>query len=195
MFLEYRPAVTTTSAHPREVLQRDADVDLSRRKSRRAVSPCKPDTPRKPDTPAIPVSLFVPKVDIYDGCPPILPVRLQLSDSLSDAISSEEDSDASVATSESSAHVFTPLGGRVYSSASRPASSNNIRRANSVLIMDFEPVIMSEFSRDAEPDLLDALHQVQLLFCLSYRWSCRRVNRHRLFPLYLRQSLRCGLLE
>ena len=58
-------AVTTTSAHPREVLQHDADVDLPRQKSRQAVSP------RKPDAPAIPVSSVVPKVDIYDGRPPI----------------------------------------------------------------------------------------------------------------------------
>ena len=35
------PAATATSAHPREVRQRDADVDHPRRKSRRAVSPRK----------------------------------------------------------------------------------------------------------------------------------------------------------
>ena len=47
------PAVTMTSAYPREFRQRDADVDLTRRKSRRAVSP------RKPIVPAVPVSSLV----------------------------------------------------------------------------------------------------------------------------------------
>ena len=61
-------------------------------------------------------------------------------------------------------HVCSPL--RVVRRIPRllgPASSDNIRRANSVSIMDFEPAIMSEFSSDVEPDLLDALRQVQLL--------------------------------
>ena len=93
---------------------------LPRRKSRRAVSP------RKPDTPAMPVSSFVPKVDIYDGRPPILPVWLQLSDFPGDAISSsEEESYASVASSESPAHVFAPPGDPASSSASWPASSSS----------------------------------------------------------------------
>ena len=48
-----RPAVTATSAHPREVQQRDAVVDLLLRKSRQAVSP------RKPDAPTAPVSSVV----------------------------------------------------------------------------------------------------------------------------------------
>ena len=59
-----RPAVTATSAHPREVRQRDADVDLLSRKSRRAVSP------RKPIAPAMPASSLVPTVDIYDAIYP-----------------------------------------------------------------------------------------------------------------------------
>ena len=78
------PAVTTTSAHPQEVWQQNTDIDLPLWKSRRAVSP------RKPDTPTVLVSSFMPKVDIYDGRPPILPIWLQLSDSNSEAISSEE---------------------------------------------------------------------------------------------------------
>ena len=74
-----RLAVTATSAHPRDVRQRDSDVDLPRQKSRRAVFP------HKPIAPAVPASSLVPKMDIYDGRPPILPVRLQLLDIPGDA--------------------------------------------------------------------------------------------------------------
>ena len=130
------PAVTTTSAHPQEVWQQNTDIDLPLWKSRRAVSP------RKPYTPTVLVSSFMPKVDIYDGRPPILPIWLQLSDSNSEAISSEEGGDASVATSEYYPCMFTPPGGMSYSSTSRHASSDNIRRVSPVSIMDSEPAIM-----------------------------------------------------
>ena len=59
-----RPAVTATSAQPQEVRQHDADVDLPRRKSRRAVYP------RTPIAPAMSVYSLVLEVDIYDGRPP-----------------------------------------------------------------------------------------------------------------------------
>ena len=81
-----RPAVTATSAHPREVRQCDADVDLPRRKSRRAVSPR-----TKPIAPAMPVSSLVPEIDIYDGRTPILPVQLKLLDFPGAAVSSSEE--------------------------------------------------------------------------------------------------------
>ena len=51
-------AVTVTSVHLWEVRQRDADVDLPLRKSRREVSTC------KPIVPAVPASSLVPKTDI-----------------------------------------------------------------------------------------------------------------------------------
>ena len=146
-----RPAVTVTSTHPREVRQRGAGVDLPRQKSRQAVSP------RKPDAPAMPVSLVVPQVDIYDGRPPILPVRLQLSDFPGDAVSSsEEDSFASVASSESPARVLTPPGGPASSSVSRPASQGNVRRVSPVSMIVSEPGVM-ELSSDTEADLEDEL--------------------------------------
>ena len=148
------PAVTATSPHSRKVRQRDADVDLPRRKSRRVVSPC------KPDASAVPVSSFVPKVDIYDGRQPILPVRLQLSDFPVDAVSSLEDSFASVT---SPASVFTHPGGPSSSLAARPASSSNVCRVSPVLMIVSEPGVMSEFSSDMEPDLEDKLRQLQPL--------------------------------
>ena len=93
-----------------EVRRQDADVHFPRQQSPRAVSPCNPDTLA---VPASSTSLFVPKVDIYNGRPPILLVWLQLLDFLRDAISSEEEnSDASLALSESPAHVLTSPGVR-----------------------------------------------------------------------------------
>ena len=118
---------------PREIRQRDADVDLPRRISRRAVSPL------KPIAPAMPVSSLVPEVDIYDGRPPILPVRLQLLDFPGAAVLSlEEASFASVASSTSPARVLTPPGDPVSSSASRPASRGDVRCVSPV------PMIVSE---------------------------------------------------
>ena len=54
-----RPAVTATSAHTREVRQSDVDVDLPRRKSRRAVSPCKPIAPAVPSSSLVPKSEYI----------------------------------------------------------------------------------------------------------------------------------------
>ena len=53
-----RPAVTATSAHPREVRQRDADVNLPRRKSHQEASP------HKPIAPAVPASSLIPTVPV-----------------------------------------------------------------------------------------------------------------------------------
>ena len=104
-----RLAVIATSAHPREVWQRDADVDLPHRKSRREASP------RKPAAPAVPASSIVLKTDIYDGRPPILLVRLKLWDIPGVVVSSsEEDSFAIVASSASPSHVLTPPGSYVF---------------------------------------------------------------------------------
>ena len=102
----------------------------------------------------MPASSLVPKVDIYDGRPPILPVRLQLLDFPSCVVSSlGEDSFASVASSESSACMLTSPGGPASSSASRPASRRNVRRVSPVLMIVSEPGVMSEFSSDTEADM------------------------------------------
>ena len=103
-------------------------------------------------------------MDIYDGRPPILPVRLQLSDFPGDAVSSSaEDSFASVSLPASPARMLAPPGGMASSSTSRPASSSNIRRVSPVSMVVSEPGVMSEFSSDTEADLEDELRQLQPL--------------------------------
>ena len=107
-------------------------------------------------------SSVAPKVDIYDGCPPILPVRLQLSDLPGDAVSSsKEDNFVSFSSYAFPARVLTPSGGPASSSASQPASSSNVHRDSPVSMIVSEPKVMSEFSSDMEADLDDELPQLQ----------------------------------
>ena len=170
-----RPAVTATSAQPWEFRQLDADVDLPHRKSRWAVYP------RKPIAPAVPVSLLV---DIYDGRPLILPVRLQRLDFPVAAVSSsEEDSFASVTLSASPACMVTAPGGPV---ASRPASRGDVRCVSPVSMIVSEPGVMSEFSSHTEADLEDKFSWLQPLpapvLPLSTVLSLRRVESPSSYP-------------
>ena len=135
----------------------------------------------------MPVSLLVPKVDIYDSCPPILSVRLKLLDFPGAVVSSsEEDSFASVASSASPTRVLTPLGGLMSSSDSRPVSRGDVRRVSPVLMLVSEPEVMSVTSSNSEADLEDELRQLQLLPApvspVSTVLSLRRVESPSSYP-------------
>ena len=105
--------------------------------------------------------LSVPKVDIYDGRPSILPVRLQLSDFPGDAVSF-----SSVASSESPARVLTP-----HACSEVWPLLQLLGLLLIAMFIVFAPVsmivselgVISEFSSDTEADLEDKLRQLQPL--------------------------------
>ena len=69
-------AVRQACVQPRDICRRDSDFDLLRSKTRREVSPRKPDAPTVRVLSSVTSSLSS-RVDIYDGRPPILPVSIR----------------------------------------------------------------------------------------------------------------------
>ena len=174
-------AVRPGSFYPWDIRQRDSDVDLPHRKTRRPVSPYKSDAPTVCVLSSVSSSLS-PHVDIYDGRPPILPVSIQalnlrghvylsVEDSDSDSASdSDSDSDAGVAASAVPPHVFTPLGDPLSPPASRSSSRHNVHRDSPVPMLFSEPAVMSSFSNDTDPDLADVLSKLSPSNLRQSRW-------------------------
>ena len=158
-----RPAaVRPGSVYPQDIRQRDSDFDLPRRKSRRAVSP------RKSDALTVCVlssatSSLPHRVHIYDGRPPILPASIQVPDLREDVHSSVEDSDSD-SDSDSDADVTaSAVPPRVFTPVSHSSSHHSVLRDSPVTMMCSEPVLMSMFSNDTDPDLADVQRKLQPL--------------------------------